>query len=876
MLRMPEQAMDIGTRRSVPKILLKRSSSKALKYATAAEPVEQLDVLVNNAACTEGLPRGEHKDGNGASGGGNESDFVISNSVSDIDFNCDAADATGVSAVRYSIDSCNVGCSVVTSTNWAHCARLNASRSPAQRRASIWIRRQFRTALSGVRRAMRRCASVFTICVRSDKRMPASSVDSNGCRNCRMPLELSQNKVNVLGPILPIINPGADSWVEGWHPESSQYGLPHISSTSVVTEESVIGHQDMNSVELDTPEDERYYRDYFMSRTHVNYCAMDCAAGPMVMSVRYDDVTTPPCESSHFRVIIRTRDRTICKRISSQLVGDESQVEDIARIALPDLNPSLRFQCTVSTDVQNALLEYDEHAKQCRFKFGILTQALGQTTEEAIFSNNTVSDQFSQFLNCIATQVDLQGFEGFRGGLDVKGNLSGRSSYFAKFKNREIMFHVSPLMPFSKTDAQQVARKRHIGNDIVCVVFQEESTTFDPNWIASSFLHTYIVVQPVTGTAVAANLRESFSASSPQPETFYRISVCSKKSVPPFSPLLPSTGVFPVTKEFGNLFLTLLINAERSSTKAEQFAKLERRTREYLLKDLHQCVLNSCDTAEVNVRDSGRWAGVRRLMPSKKNRLSGVPNTPSQSSIASQTSQASQTSTTESMAKEGKGLLHFFRAGSSTNLRGSRNRSAATSTSSPGRTSSGSLASLVTLPNNLDTREMFFKSESHPDYLDMDGPLVRSSSVISADQGRSPKSFGDMDAEGDANSPEVFPTARLPNGDDFPLVADASAESLSSAVCILRNTVASLKEERLQLLREDVAIRAKLAESEAREAARERELLEARNEIAQLQAKLALSSLNSSDKLKKLNFTDATSSNSIHLADDGTREGMRV
>lgn len=31
------------------------------------------------------------------------------------------------------------------------------------------------------------------------------------------------------------------------------------------------------------------------------------------------------------------------------------------------------------------------------------------------------------------------------------------------------------------------------------VFVQEEATTFDPNWIASSFLHTYVVVQPVSG-----------------------------------------------------------------------------------------------------------------------------------------------------------------------------------------------------------------------------------------------------------------------------------------------------------------------------------------------------------------------------------------
>lgn len=43
----------------------------------------------------------------------------------------------------------------------------------------------------------------------------------------------------------------------------------------------------------------------------------------------------------------------------------------------------------------------------------------------------------------------------------------------------------------------QLQRKRHIGNDIVAILFQEENTPFVPDMIASNFLHAYIVVQVV-------------------------------------------------------------------------------------------------------------------------------------------------------------------------------------------------------------------------------------------------------------------------------------------------------------------------------------------------------------------------------------------
>ena len=46
----------------------------------------------------------------------------------------------------------------------------------------------------------------------------------------------------------------------------------------------------------------------------------------------------------------------------------------------------------------------------------------------------------------------------------------------------------------------QVNKKRHIGNDIVCVVFLDNTeAVFNPTWVRSHFIHSYIVVQHVTG-----------------------------------------------------------------------------------------------------------------------------------------------------------------------------------------------------------------------------------------------------------------------------------------------------------------------------------------------------------------------------------------
>ena len=52
------------------------------------------------------------------------------------------------------------------------------------------------------------------------------------------------------------------------------------------------------------------------------------------------------------------------------------------------------------------------------------------------------------------------------------------------------MFHVSTLLPYEKNDPQKLQRKRHVGNDIVCVVFLEaDNTRFSPSCIKSRGLY---------------------------------------------------------------------------------------------------------------------------------------------------------------------------------------------------------------------------------------------------------------------------------------------------------------------------------------------------------------------------------------------------
>lgn len=58
---------------------------------------------------------------------------------------------------------------------------------------------------------------------------------------------------------------------------------------------------------------------------------------------------------------------------------------------------------------------------------------------------------------------------------------------FTEFKDYEIMFHVSTLLPFMPADEQKIERKRHLGNDIVVIVFKEGNTPFLPAICKSVF-----------------------------------------------------------------------------------------------------------------------------------------------------------------------------------------------------------------------------------------------------------------------------------------------------------------------------------------------------------------------------------------------------
>uniref|UniRef100_A0AAY4ETM0 Rap-GAP domain-containing protein n=1 Tax=Denticeps clupeoides TaxID=299321 RepID=A0AAY4ETM0_9TELE len=311
----------------------------------------------------------------------------------------------------------------------------------------------------------------------------------------------------------------------------------------------------------------RAYRKHFLSREHLNYYCTASSLGNLILSLKHEE-----SEGQEFlRIMLRSKTKTLHDRISLAGLTQLPSVPQIAKLLCDDVT-NLKFNPVLYPRGSQLIVSYDEHEVNNTFKFGVIYQMFGQTTEEELFGNNEETPAFTEFLSILGENIDLQDFKGFRGGLDVSHGQTGSQSVYTTFRQREIMFHVSTKLPFTEGDIQQLQRKRHIGNDIVAVVFQEEATPFVPDMIASNFLHAYVLVQ----------------AENPCMEnTTYKVSVTAREDVPPFGPPLPNPSVFKKGPEFRDFLLTKLINAENACYKSDKFAKLEGRTRAALLDNLH-------------------------------------------------------------------------------------------------------------------------------------------------------------------------------------------------------------------------------------------------------------------------------------------------
>ncbi|XP_028438009.1 rap1 GTPase-activating protein 1 isoform X8 [Perca flavescens] len=310
------------------------------------------------------------------------------------------------------------------------------------------------------------------------------------------------------------------------------------------------------------------FRKHFLGKEHFNYYSVDSALGHLVFSLKYDVIG----DQEHLRLMLRTKLKTYHDVIPISCLTEFPNVVQMAKLVCEEVNVD-RFFPVLYPKASRLIVTFDEHVISNNFKFGVIYQKFGQTSEEELFGNSEESPAFVEFLEFLGEKIELHNFKGFRGGLDVTHGQTGVESVYCNYRNKEVMFHVSTKLPYTDGDTQQLQRKRHIGNDIVAILFQEENTPFVPDMIASNFLHAYIVVQVVNPCS---------------DNVLYKVSVTARDDVPFFGPALPNPAVFKKSPEFHEFLFTKLINAEYACCKAEKFSKLEERTRSALLETLYE------------------------------------------------------------------------------------------------------------------------------------------------------------------------------------------------------------------------------------------------------------------------------------------------
>lgn len=175
-------------------------------------------------------------------------------------------------------------------------------------------------------------------------------------------------------------------------------------------------------------------------------------------------------------------------------------------------------------------------------------------------------------MSILGDKITLQGWSKFRGGLDVKVNSTGVFSYYTEFKGTEIMFHVSTLLPYQDDDLQRVERKRHIGNDIVTIIFKSGNDPFSPSSLNTKFTHIFCVV----------------SLDRVDVTPHYRVAIANKPDIQPYPPFFaPDTPpVFEGGPKFREFLLSKLINGERAALRSPEFRTKLTRTRKSVLQEL--------------------------------------------------------------------------------------------------------------------------------------------------------------------------------------------------------------------------------------------------------------------------------------------------
>ncbi|CAN6631159.1 hypothetical protein TRVA0_013S00496 [Trichomonascus vanleenenianus] len=255
--------------------------------------------------------------------------------------------------------------------------------------------------------------------------------------------------------------------------------------------------------------------------------------GTIVLSVKPDEKTVPQ----------RLKDRVLLYHTQQELDKEDKLVENepyklfspsymLLQLARPvdPYNPIKPLLLSDDPAIHRALGAFDRTPVVDFHKIGVLYIAPGQNSEQEFLGNTCGSRAFRRFMSRLGRLVRLKNNKQiYSGGLDTENNVDGEFAYTWTDKITQVIFHTTTLMPNNPHDVNFSSKKRHIGNDYVCIYYDESSLPFNFEQARSSqFNFVNIVISPHT---VAFSESDTLSSNSVS-KNFYRVRAYRRDGVP--------------------------------------------------------------------------------------------------------------------------------------------------------------------------------------------------------------------------------------------------------------------------------------------------------------------------------------------------------
>jgi len=318
----------------------------------------------------------------------------------------------------------------------------------------------------------------------------------------------------------------------------------------------------------DSEQSNLFFKEFLCPLRHETYIVPDV---PLIMTFESESREN---RDQCCHVIVRT------KNLDQRLLVPFSKRLDHVRKLVPLLANSQKRPILIKNpQFDKELLTYEmKQLPQQNYKFGIIYCKADQKDENQMFGNRheESSQAYRDFLDFIGETITLKGWDKYRAGLDVQNGNTGVNSVYTTLQDGfyQIMFHVCTMLPYVEHDEQKIDRKRHIGNDVVTIIFKDQSgpeDRFDPMILTSHFIHCVFVISPILDASGKT--------------THYRVTVANKSGVAPYTPFFPQDckeGVFEKNEAFRNWLHIKMINAERTAMASSEFQSLKTARKKYL------------------------------------------------------------------------------------------------------------------------------------------------------------------------------------------------------------------------------------------------------------------------------------------------------